>query len=542
MFSDTIRYNFETETVQVLTETHLGLDGWQNLADVSPELAQDVQDAITASMNQRLQITDILQTNFSSPDAAAAAAIFANTQDSTTGQQSDSDGTASATVNTQAPVGSGAGSQDGSTQSEPELEPNTILSWGNGENVSTTVFTDDDGNLMSADINLETGIAVVSDEAGNIVMAGTVDTVTGETNFTDTNGEVVPPEDNPIGTEQLPAQLDENGLPNSMLAITVVDQPVNFVQTPVDGAVGQNFYDYEGQLVPESPLPTMPDGVTPRPGGTPLPAEIPIPAGTITVSTNDSESGGTSVDAIVNPANQTIESSGVDANGNEIFVVSHPSTGVSMVIDSDTGDTLAYIHVDPGSGEQQVIDSNGKPMEDSPYLNTYRPPADVAVTIDGHPASAVRVTLPDGTVLYEAYILDDIGQNASMYVTGPDGKPMLSGVYAPYAEYVPVVTDTEQTPAPDNSQGNQQTDNSDETPPLNLTTDAAYENQQEELPVDFSTDAAWEEVNQQVVVVVVVLLAPAAWVQVYRLLAPMLREHHSKSVVIVSKLLLIARR
>lgn len=501
MFSDTIRYNFETETVQVLAESHVGGPGWQNLSDVSPELAQGAQGEIITSMIHRLQITETLQANFSSPEVASAGAIFADTQASTTGQQSDSVGTASVTVNTQAPLGSGVGSgvssQDGSTQSEPELKPNTILSLGNGENVSSTVFTDDDGNLMSADINLETGNAVISDEAGNIVMAGTVNTVTGETNFTDANGEVVSAEDSPIGTEQLPAQVDENGHPHSILAITVVDQNVNFVQNPVDGAVGQNFYDHDGEQIPESPLPTMPDGSTPRPGGTPLPPEITIPEGAITVSTDGSDSSGTPVNAVVNPENQTIESSGVDANGNEIVVVSHPSSGVSMIIDPNTGDTLAYVHVDPLSGQQTSIDANGQPLEDYSHLQTFEPSADVAVTIDGHPASAIQVRLADGTLLYQAYILDDIGQNASMYVTGPDGKPMLAGVHAPYAEYVPVVPSTELAPPPDNSQGNQGTEDSNETPPLNMTTDAAHENQQVDLPVDFSTDAAWEQVNQQ---------------------------------------------
>jgi len=482
----------------VLAESHVGGLGWQNISDVSPELAADVRLDIETLKIHRQETRNLIETNFPSHDTDSAADIFANTQVSVGAKQPGSNGTASVTVNTQAQVGPGVDSQDGSAQSEPELQPNTILSFGNGNNVSSTYFTDGEGNLMTADINLKTGNATISDEAGNIVMAGTVNTVTGETNFRDANGEIIPAEDSLIGTEKRPPLQDEAGYPNTVLAISVIGETVNFVLTPGDGGVGPTYYDQNGEQVPAPPLPTMLDGITPRPGGTPLLPETQFPEGAIAVSTDGSNSGGLPVRAVTNTENQSIESFGVDANGNEITVVSHPSSGVSMVIDANTGATLAYIQVNPVSGALQAIDSNGQPLNGSPYLETYRPNADIAVAIDGHPATAVRVKLADGTLLYQAYIIDDIGENPLLYVTGPDGKPLLSGVQAPFADYVPVLPDTEQAPLPDDSQDNQQTDGSGGTPPpLNLTTDAAFENQQEELPVDFSTDAAWEPVNQQ---------------------------------------------
>jgi len=331
MFSDTIRYNFETGTVQVLAETHLGVPGWQNLGDVSPELARGVTLDINVLINER--VFGPLPGPVTTPGSASV-------------QQSDEGGTTSVAIGAQTPQGVGVDSQDGNTAT--------------------------DGGLIQ------------------------------------------------------------------------VGQPT------------------------------------------------------------------------VNEQNQTIDTSSLDANGNEVFISSNPATGVSTVIDPQTGDVLAHIHVDPGNGAQTVMTPDGEPIfhpsglpANSGYLNTQT--SSTAYELGGLPVSAVRVTTEDGTVIYSSLITSD-GSAAvptapdetvldpfTMAVLGPDGTIMYVNAPPPYGPYLPgpegpylpPVAGTGQT------QNAQEGSDSDGTPPVNLTSDAAYENQQVDLPVDYSTDAAWEEVNQQ---------------------------------------------
>jgi len=346
-------------------ETHLGIPGWQNLSDVSPELAQDVQGEISVSMNHRNEITQTAQVISPSPTAASAALRFAN----------------SVIPASTAPA-----------------------------NVGTVALLDADNG------NTSTGGGSSSVAAG--------------------------------GTDS-----------------------------------------------------TVPSG----------------PAATI------------------NPDDNTIQASGVDTDGREFVVVADPLAGV-VVIDSNTGEIISASAIDIETGAQSPINSAEQPMQNNPHVNTFTNPN--ATDGLGNPATAIRVELADGTLLYEVYTSDTVNPHSIVTVIGPDGLPMPGGILVPD---VPVVPNTEQTPAPGNSQDNPET-GSGNTPPLNMTTDDAYENQQEDLPVDFSTDGAKHKHKhkhkhkQVAVVVAVVPVVPAVplvavvavWVPVYRQQVPMLREHHFK--------------
>jgi len=263
MLSDNTRYNFETGTVQVLAQRAEGGIAWQNIGHVSPELAGKVSNEIINLNNERLVIQNSIGATAggsNSPSEASpgspATSPVTNTPASIGGQQSESTETATATVDTQGPLET--------TEEESGFPPNTVTSMGTDENNnSTTGFTDADGNHRIAEIDLETGNAVVSDLDGNVVMVGNIDTVTGETDFVDTNGEVVPAEDNPISTLQ-PIVNDEGrpGLTSS-LPVTVAGTVVAQVRTPLDGGGDQTFHDENGQQIPgrepTMPNPGMPD-------------------------------------------------------------------------------------------------------------------------------------------------------------------------------------------------------------------------------------------------------------------------------------------
>jgi len=69
------RYNFETETVQVLAETHLGTPGWQNLGDISPELAAGVSVNSNVLINERVSGQLPTGNGFSNAISSAVSSI-----------------------------------------------------------------------------------------------------------------------------------------------------------------------------------------------------------------------------------------------------------------------------------------------------------------------------------------------------------------------------------------------------------------------------------------------------------------------------------
>jgi len=306
MLSDNTRYNFETGTVQVLAQRVEGGIAWQNISDVSPELAAKVSNDIIDANNERklnLAMVNSFPGGNTTPSEASpgapAASPVANTPASTGGQQSESGETATVTVDTQAPLGTTTVTADtqaplGTTEEESDLPPNSVLSVGFDfeTNESSTNFTDDDGNLLSADIDFDSGDAVISDEAGNPVMVGNINTITGETDFVDADGEVVPEEDVPI---EAVADVVDDGRPgvSATVQLQIAGESVGAIRTPMDGGGEQTFHDNTGAQFPSRPL-DMPMPIPGMPGNGSEPELDPVGLGNS--NGNDNVSGNPQVD------------------------------------------------------------------------------------------------------------------------------------------------------------------------------------------------------------------------------------------------------
>jgi len=475
MFSDTIRYSFETRSVQVLAESHVGGLGWQNLGDVSPELAAGVSLDINLLISERV--------HGPLPQATSVSGVVdpVMTPVSASGQQSDASGTASVTVDTQASPGNGVESTGvsalvGSTGENPQTSNGGLLEVGS---TSDNPLMDEDGFLEVPDEEIvgnqtvavtydnftitastHNGDIAISD--GEVTTYTNVDSVTGESYTVDEDGNPAKPAlDIDINIGSLTAA---NQNPASTVEVSVEGRPLYTIANQTDvgteydqgngASTGpQTIYGPAGETLSENqptqgsefavphpgvvteipetlPLENvtpMPDGATPRPGGMPLSPEIPVPAGAITVSTDGSDSGVIPVDAGVISGNQTITSSTVDMHGQPIVIESNPATGVTTIINPTTGDVISELHIDPVNGAALWNHSNGMPMintlgqsVESPYLQIecHCDPANATGDIDGKPVvSAVQVLTEEGDVIYSVLTTDATdGSPNQMYV------------------------------------------------------------------------------------------------------------------------------
>lgn len=281
MFGDNIRYNYETNSLQVFAERpETGELAWMNINDVSADVAQQTHAELEQILDPENQASsdeigsDAMPANvvdFSLTELSGAVETGTGVSDSESNNASvvGTDPISNPSVSTPVDNPDGDGSVIPVTDvSDAYMHPDqqTVLSTG----------IDGNGNEFSMSSNPATGLSVIYDPSASEIAVIHVDPVSGQLTIVDSNGQLT--EENPYLTtlgnttgvlvENTPAAGTQVRLPDG----TVVYTTYVLSDTPPDwslyalGPDGQPIVS--GGPIPPNPIVSPPAGTTngPKPG------------------------------------------------------------------------------------------------------------------------------------------------------------------------------------------------------------------------------------------------------------------------------------